>query len=230
LYLNVSNILVFKMAGNKLRALECFKSIGLFIPSMTLAHQLYSDNADILATAEELVDILIEQSQYSDAAQLYLEYLEDPENSVKMFCLASQWVKAERVCARYGIDVLCVLDALVSSCATLNKLIKSSIETFLKQAERLRVVRATRLAKAFTIGEIDDRLDNIDIMSDTSSMATTRTGFSGASDRSSRTTRSRRKMERKIYSGRKGGIFELEFLENSIKNAVIKSNGLSGMI
>jgi elongator complex protein 1 len=217
------------MAGNKLRALECFKSIGLLSQSMTLAHQIYTENDEILEIARELVDILKEQSQFSDAAQLYLEYLDDPENAVKMYCLASQWAKAERLCARYGIDVSRVLEAMLSSCETLNRLIQSSIETFNTQTARLRIVRASRLAKASMVGEIDDRLDNIDIMSDTSSMATTRTGFSGTSAQSSRTSRSRRKMERKIYSGRKGGVFELEFLENSLKNGIIGSNGLRGM-
>jgi elongator complex protein 1 len=140
-----------------------------------------------------LIDILIEQSQFSDAAQLYLEYLVDPENSVKMYCLGSQWDKAERVCARYGSDVTLVHDALISSCETLERLIKAIIDTFTKNIERLLIVRAKRLEKSMV--EIDDRLDNIDIMSDTSSMATTRTGFSGRSgmtSQSSRTTKSRR--------------------------------------
>lgn len=103
--------------------------------------------------------------------------------------------------------------------------------TFETQKQRLAEVRIKKAkAKAVKLeGPIDDSLDNIDIMSDTSSMATTFISGSTASRSSvmststARSARQRRKMERKKASG-KVSAFEDEYLLKSLRKLVEKSN------
>jgi elongator complex protein 1 len=80
---------------------------------------------------------------------------------------------------------------------------------------------------------IDERLNDIDMMSDTSSMATTRmtsstqrskyTAFTGISGKTGKTARQRRKQAKKRETGRDAA-FEDEFLIKSLKASILKVN------
>jgi elongator complex protein 1 len=83
----------------------------------------------------------------------------------------------------------------------------------------------------------DESLDNIDMFSDTTSMYSQFTRYTNASSRvssvssqgsgkSRKTSKLRRKEERKRARGKKGTVFEEEYIVNSIKKLIEKCSNL----
>lgn len=226
---------VFRHVGNKTRALECFKSEGEYSQCFLLCHELSFSQEETRDLAMDLVDILVTLQDYSDAAEVSLEYLNDASMAVSLYCRACDWNKAQLVAARWNISQV-VPESLETHSKGMRDGIHESLGTFKSNSSRLQVVRAKKLEKEqarFKCDEGNELLDDIDVMSDTTSMATTRMTRSSTStsqySSSAKSAKSRKRMLKKMNSGRKGGIFEQEFLENSVKHAVIHGNGLAGI-
>jgi elongator complex protein 1 len=186
--------------------------------------------------ASRLIEGMIEARRFDEVATIFCDFLRKPELALEVLMKGGFWNRAILVAREYDLD------------GTIETLIKPKLEeyatqligdlevantTFDQQTLRLRQVRIDKTTKQEAIdnGEgHDERLDDIDMMSDTSSMATTRitgastnrtshTGMTGMTNRTGRTARQKRKLARKRAAG-KDAAFEDEFLIKALKTLV----------
>ncbi|KAJ3332544.1 hypothetical protein HDU76_013855, partial [Blyttiomyces sp. JEL0837] len=243
--------LMFYMADEKVKALEMYKRDVCWVEAFNVAFELGTPDEEIREMAAEMSAALLETHKFKDAAIVLEDYAKDTLGAVRALARGSMWAEALRLSRKNGkhqfVDEA-VKPAVLEGADVTTDLIKEMTETFVKQTERLKSVKAEKERKQAMIdaGEYDPLLDTIDMMSDTSSMAssgnrsnmtgrtgiTGLTGLTGLSSKtgktwsSGKTAKNRRKTDRKRAAGREGTMYEEEFLVNSIYKAVIKSNDM----
>ncbi|KAJ3416474.1 hypothetical protein HDV05_001632 [Chytridiales sp. JEL 0842] len=232
--------LAYYMANELTKAIEAYKEAFLWSEAFAIANEVGFSQEQIRELGEALALELIEKHRYKDAATVYFDYTDKFEEGVKILTKGSFWTEACRMAHRCGLSHMIeevVKPGALDACEAMIDELKEMKETFNKQRARLTSVREEKARKQALLdsGEHDPLLDSIDMMSDTSSMATSRSGtgtrtgtsFTGSTFKTWNTARSsktRRKHERKKTSSRKGGLFEEEFLINSLTKAVLKTN------
>ncbi|KAJ3055398.1 hypothetical protein HK097_010674, partial [Rhizophlyctis rosea] len=231
--------LLYVMAGEKRSAMECYRKATMWQEAMAIAYELGIEQSELVWMAGELADELVEQRKYGDAARVLLDHTKKPDDAVQILVRGSLWSEALRVAQMAGLSNMVdttIKPGIVEGSAQLLEDIRELGESFAKQRDRLNHVREEKLKRAAEaeIAPHDERLDNIDLLSDTTSMATTRftgstvsTGKTGWTNKTGRSSKIRRKHERKRAAG-KNPAFEEEFLVGSLRKAMVKSNTLRG--
>ncbi|KAJ3033897.1 hypothetical protein HDV00_005666 [Rhizophlyctis rosea] len=230
--------LLYVMADEKRSAMECYRQAGLWQEAMAIAFELNIEEEEIVWMASELADELAEQRKYAESARLLLDYAQvKPKEAVQTLVKGSLWSEASRVAHTNGLSDMIestVKPGILEGCSQLLDDIRDMRESFAKQRERLNQVRDEKARKAADAENAphDDRLDNIDLLSDTTSMATTRftgstvsTGRTGSTARTGKSSKIRRKHERKRAAG-KSKEFEEEFLVSSLRKTIVKCDAL----
>eukprot|EP00842_Homolaphlyctis_polyrhiza_P002178 jgi/Hompol1/2961/HPOL_003082-RA len=232
--------LLYEMAGDLTQALSAYTSAGLWQQAYTIALTLDYSKEQLAEMAEALVEVLILNRDYRSIARIYLDIVGNVERAVTMLSEGFYWSEAIMTAAMHRASHLkqtIVKPALLKAAAMIADELKETPVTFENQRQRLKQVREDKIKKQQQIvsGESthDDRLDDIDMFSDTASMATTRitgsvtTGRSSMmSSRTGRTSKQRRKQARKRAAGKEPA-YEDEFLLNSLANIVNRSRTLS---
>ncbi|KAJ3312662.1 hypothetical protein HDV04_002804 [Boothiomyces sp. JEL0838] len=233
---------LYTLAGDTENALSAYMLALKWKEALTAALAL---NYQIDSYAKELIEGLLEIRKHKEASTIYAEYLNDPVLSIETLVAGGYYTDAILLAQKTSHSRLVkevIQPAILSHGNTFLQELKEIYETFEKQTIRLRQVRIEKTKKIEIQGEIDERLDNIDMFSDTASMATTQmtgntartgrtnytflTGMTGASTKTGKTGRARRKLARKRAAG-KDIFFEDEFLMKALKSAVEKVNLLS---
>ena len=198
-------------------------------------------------------DELVDQKRFKEAAEIMLEYGKSIEVAIEILAKGTYWSESVRLAKQSKrVDMLdsVIMPAAVKALDGMRVDVSEMHDTFTKQKLRLAEVRIKKekqkgtssvvyasvsyiiLLEALKNGVPDERLENIDIMSDTSSMATTfltgSTRSTSMSARSNRTGKQRRKNERRRAAG-KMREFEDEYLITSLRKAIEKSNKMRGM-
>ncbi|KAI9714407.1 MAG: hypothetical protein M1820_000368 [Bogoriella megaspora] len=247
-YLNSRNR--FKEAGIAYEFLRDYESAYLAYRAATLWRESLScaslvplPDAEIRALAQLLADGLTESKDFFAAATVNLEYLDDVENAARLFCKGYWFADAIRVAARRGRHELlaeAVDVGLVEGMANMTELLADCKGQIGAQIPRLRELRAKKAEDplAFLNG-VDptaaDVPDNVSIAPTDASTTggtfltrytgkTTGTLATGVSRRSSK---NRRREERKRAAGKKGSIYEEEYLINSIRRLIERINSVS---
>lgn len=168
--------------------------------------------------------------RYPDAASVLLEYSNDIESAVALLCRANDIVEALRVCgaARRDLVETHVRPAALESQGALIEEIDDMNEQLEKQVARLGALDERRQeAPASFLGE-DAVPDNIDVSSEVS-LATQFTRYTAAPSvaqsmstlsLSSRAGKKAAKEEKKKRTGRKGSIYEEDYLYDSVQRLV----------
>ncbi|KAJ3255625.1 hypothetical protein HK103_006150 [Boothiomyces macroporosus] len=233
---------LYTLAGDTENALSAYMLALKWKEALTAALAL---NYQIDSYAKELIEGLLEIRKHKEASTIYAEYLNDPVLSIETLVAGGYYTDAILLAQKTSHSHLVkkvIQPAILSHGNAFLQELKEIYETFEKQTIRLRQVRIEKTKKIEIQGEIDERLDNIDMFSDTASMATTQmtgntartgrtnytflTGMTGASTKTGKTGRARRKLARKRAAG-KDIFFEDEFLMKALKSAVEKVNLLS---
>ncbi|KAJ3344161.1 hypothetical protein HDU91_000274 [Kappamyces sp. JEL0680] len=232
--------MLYEMAGDLSRAIEEYTLALQWQEAFTLCRKTKTDTA---AFAERLVEGLVEERRFQDAATILVEYLHKPALAVEVLVKGFYFGQAILVARDRDLDMLVdtlIRPALLSHAQQFIADMTEAHGTFVQQTLRLRQVRVEKTKKQETLdaGGHDERLDDIDLMSDTASMATTRitastnrtshTGMTGMTNKTGRTSRQRRKLARKRAAG-KDAAFEDEFLIKSLKASVERYNMLAGL-
>ncbi|PIK52107.1 putative elongator complex protein 1 [Apostichopus japonicus] len=212
--------LVYSLGGHFEEALEVYKRIGYWQEAISMATQLKQSPNQIHELARNLAVFLKDHRKSSDAAILYLDYCDDPEEAVVALLEATNWQEASRVIIKYGRADLfesnfkpTVSEAADNTLADLD----FKKETFMKYKQRLAIVREEKRQQVLEFGEEGlNEMEN-DLYSETSSITGSTSGsisssvsqYSQYSQRKSgRSSKNRRKADRKKYSLKEGSPHE----------------------
>ena len=206
--------------------------------------------------ASALADSLYESKDYLNAANLYWEYGKNVEMAARTFCKGYFFAEAMRLIALHGDKLLLdiVIDQeLVAGMASTTELLAECKGQINAQVPRLRELRTYKekdpcmsflflhsytdrlilRSVAFFDGATEtDVQDNISLAATDASISaslftryTNRTG-SLNTNTSRRTSKNRRREERKRARGKKGSVYEEEYLVNSIRRLIDRVNSI----
>ncbi|KAH9039879.1 IkappaB kinase complex IKAP component, partial [Lactarius pseudohatsudake] len=181
---------------------------------------------NIVAMAYRVAEDLTSKKRYTEASQVLLCYAEDVREAVIALVQGNQFSEARRIVTLHGVPELLdeiIGPAVLEARAQITEDLTEMREQLQKQVARLRELRIKRLeAPEEFYGTEDLAVHNVDVMTDASAFtAFTRYTVAPTSSAPSRATtkrssRSKRKMERKVGSGRKGTVDEEEYLLKSL--------------
>lgn len=233
----------FQLAGKPRKALDAYRSSTNWAEAIRLAFVEKLPASEIVAMAKSIVDELETSRRYIEAARVCLEYVRDVEQAVTLLCRGSDFSEARRILTTYNrLDLIEVTlhPLLIESANTLLEDVSEMDDQLTRQLGRIKELREKRAAiqaegGLYNGGELenDPALDNLDIMSDTSTQMTQFTRYTRAtsivSQQSSLATFSttsgsrkkeaklKKKAERQKAGGKKGTIFEEDYLYSSIQ-------------
>ncbi|KAJ3564648.1 hypothetical protein NP233_g8162 [Leucocoprinus birnbaumii] len=196
-------------------------------------------DAGLVEMAYRVAEDLVSKKRHSEAARVLLDYAKNIREAVIALVGGNAFAEARRVIALNKQPELMedvVYPAALESKAQFTEDITEMREQIRKQLNRIRELRIRKVEEpvpdalffwltsdAF-YGTEDPALANIDVMTDVSMAPTAFTRYtvapSTASRTSKRSSRSKRKLERKVGSGRKGTVDEEEYLLKSVGKLV----------
>ncbi|ORY06286.1 IKI3-domain-containing protein [Basidiobolus meristosporus CBS 931.73] len=225
--------IAYMMCGKLEKALEAYQRALCWQEVFALVHQLKYSESEIAALGRSLASQLKDKRLCKDAAVILLDYVKDPEEAVDTLTNGNLWSEALRIANLYDRSDLIethIKPGLVESFNHLNEDISEMNDQLTKQTTRLAEIRAKKALEASEIEAVSDMLDNIDVMSDTTSMASEFSRYTKASTRvtsfsskSGKTAKSRKKKEKRLR-GKKGSVFEEEYLMDSLKRLILRFN------
>ncbi|KNZ72380.1 Elongator complex protein 1 [Termitomyces sp. J132] len=189
-----------------------------------LASQTGMSEEDVIAMGYRVAEDLTSKKRHSEAARVLLDYTKDIREAVIAYVQGNHFSEARRIIALQSKPELVedvVHPAALESCNQIMEDINECTEQLRKQLNRVRELRVRKIEEPDAFyGTEDVALHNVDVMTDISMAPTAFTRYTvaptTASRSSRRTSRSKRKMERKVGSGRKGTVDEEEYLLKSL--------------
>lgn len=188
--------------------------------------------------AQSLITALTEIKKYIAAASIYRDHLRDIPAAARLLCRGSEFGDACRILALHGQQSLVpeiVDSSLGETMGTMIELLADCRTQLLAQVPRIRELRVKRATDPLgffggdpTGGVEGDIPDNISIApTDASTMAgrSMFTRYTGSTNVSRRTSKTRRREERKRARGKKGTVYEEEYLVNSVRRLIERVNG-----
>ncbi|KAI9873813.1 MAG: hypothetical protein M1830_010585 [Pleopsidium flavum] len=219
-------------------ASEAYRLAHMWRESLSSASLLHLHPAQLHTLATTLADTLIESKDYFSAATIHLDYLSSLESAARLFCKGYFFAEATRVIALHKRPDLfeSILDVgLVDGLAGMTELLAECKAQVNAQVPRVRELRTKKAEDPLSFfdgtGGAADGLDIPDNVSLAATDASTTGGslFTRYTNRSTgtldtqttrRTSRNRRREERKRARGKKGSVYEEEYLVNSIGRLV----------
>lgn len=242
--------LAYDFLGDYASASESYRQAGLWreaLSSVMLAPSPTSDDIEVQALARDLAASCEETKDFSSAALIHSDYLDDAEAAVRLYCKAHEIPEALRLVgrARRPEWLESVVDpGLVEGVASLSEMLGEMREQLRNQVPRLRELRQKKMDDPLAfydgglggaVGDGVDIPDNISLAPTdaTTSGGTFMTRYTGRSagtintQTSRRTSKNRRREERKRARGKKGTVYEEEYLVNSIARLIDRVNAIS---
>lgn len=194
---------------------------------------------ELLAFTNELATTLVDETRdYVSAATIYAEHLHDIDTAARLLCRGSKFVDASRLLTLHGKKDLVedIVDSgLAEAMGSMTDLLADCKSQLNAQVPRVRELRQLRAADplAFFGGDPTGGEGGVDIPDNVSlapTEATTLAGktmftrYTGKTGLSHQTSRTRRREERKRARGKKGTIYEEEYLINSIRRLIERVN------
>jgi elongator complex protein 1 len=237
--------IVYTMAGNSVKALESYRMAGCWRESFSIANQLKYTEEEMHSLAYDMIEYLKDKRRFQEAAVVAKDYAKDIEEVVDCLLKGSAWKEAERTSYTHNRADLIethVKPGLVEGYTQMDDDIDEMMAQFHKQTARLVELRTRKPEQTMENPMANDEsLDNIDMFSDTTSMYSQFTRYTNASSRVSsvssqgsaktrKTSKLRRKEERKRARGKKGTVFEEEYIVNSLKKLYEKASNLQSKL
>lgn len=223
-------------------AYKCYHLAHRWRESMYCAMMVPLPDEALTAHAHTLISSLTEESRdYVSAAQIYIEHLHDIQAAAKLLCRGSRFADATRLLALHGKQELIseiVDNGLADAMGSTTDLFADCKAQLNAQVPRIRELRVRRAADplAFFGGDPTAGDGGVDIPDNVSlaptdastlagrSMFTRYTGKTGKTSGSRQTSRTRRREERKRARGKKGTVYEEEYLVNSVRRLIERVN------
>ncbi|THH05467.1 hypothetical protein EW145_g4776 [Phellinidium pouzarii] len=229
--------LVFVDAHKPPKALVAYERALLWQELFELAAHENTDAESFISMAYRVADELSAKKRFEEAARIYLDYAKNVRQCIGTFVQGNMFSEARRLISLYREPSLIteiVHPATLDSKSQISDDLEEMRSQLQKQAERLKELRVKKAEEpdAFYGFDEDPALHSVDVMTDISMAPTAFTRYTVAptatSKASKRTSRSKRKMERKVGSGRKGTVDEEEYLLKSIAKLVTRFDTIQG--
>ncbi|KAL6714895.1 putative elongator complex protein 1 [Lecanora helva] len=234
--------LAFEYLNDYHAAMDAYRQAYLWKESISCATMIPVSQSQLQSLCTTIADTLSESKDYFSAAIIHTDYLSDIPTAARLFCKGYYFADAFRIIGlHHRPDLLeSVIDVgLVEGMASMTELLadcKSQINAQVPRIQELRVKQAED-PLAFFNGDAHEGLDIPDNVSlaptDSSTMGgslftryTNRTGTVGT-NATRRTSKNRRREERKKARGKKGSIYEEEYLINSIGRLIERVNSVN---
>ncbi|KAI9801398.1 MAG: hypothetical protein M1825_003377 [Sarcosagium campestre] len=193
--------------------------------------------------AQSLADNLVESKEYFHAATIQLEHLDDAESAARTLCKGYFFSKATRILGlrdRHDLVETIINQGLIDGFKSYTELLADCKGQVNAQVPRLRELRAKKTEDplAYLEGVADvDVPDNVSLAAtDTSTSASLFTRYTNRSNgtlntqTTRKTSKNRRREERKRARGKKGSVYEEEYLVNSIARLIERIDGVRGEV
>ena len=186
-----------------------------------------------------------EEKDYVSAAHIHAQHLQDIPGAARLLCRGSHFGDACRLLALHGQKSLVedIVDgAIADAMGSMTELLADCRNQLLAQVPRIRELRVRRAADPLGFYGGDptggaeggaDIPDNVSLApTDASTMAgqSMFTRYTGSTSASRKTSRTKRREERKRARGKKGTVYEEEYLVNSVRRLIEKVNGSIGEV
>ncbi|KAL4906464.1 hypothetical protein BDW74DRAFT_132824 [Aspergillus multicolor] len=223
-------------------AYKCYQLAHLWRESLYTAMLVPLPPAELSTHATDLATTLVEENKdYLSASQIHAEHLHDIPTAARLLCRGSRFSDASRLLTLHGVQSLIpeIVDAaLADSMGSMTDLLADFRSQLQAQVPRIAELRVRRIQDplAYFGGDptMADGAAGVDIPDNVSlaatdastlagkSMFTRYTGktSSGKTTSSRQSSKNRRKEERKRARGKKGTVYEEEYLVNSVRRLV----------
>ncbi|KAL9046761.1 MAG: hypothetical protein Q9214_000485 [Letrouitia sp. 1 TL-2023] len=230
----------FQYLNNYTKASNSYRLAHSWEESLSCASLIPLPNDQLRSLAEALASDCAESKDFFSAATIHLDYLTDVPSAAKMFCKGYFFREAFRIVVLYQQSELldAVLDpGLLEGMATMTGLLADCKGQLNAQVPRIRelCVKKAEDPLAFFEGDVDDSADipdNISLtLTDASTVGaslftryTNRSSGTVATNATRRTSKNRRREERRRARGKKGSVYEEEYLVNSVRRLIERVN------
>ncbi|TFK50763.1 pol II transcription elongation factor [Heliocybe sulcata] len=220
--------LAFLEADKKQKALVAYEKALEWQELFDLAVSSELPDNEIMDMGWRISEGLTSKKRFAEAATVLLDYVKDVRQAVIALVEGNLFSEARRIIALRKFPELLteiVHPAILESRSQVGEDIGEMKEQLRKQLQRIRELRLRKIEEPDAFYGVEDTtLHNVDVMTDVSMAPTAFTRYTVAPSTASRTTkrssRSKRKMERKVGSGKKGTVDEEEYLLNSLTKLV----------
>jgi elongator complex protein 1 len=228
-------------------AIPAYRQAGLWREALSCATLLPLPPSELTSLAESLVEGLTESKEHQDAATIYLDYLSDVAEAAHSLCKAYLFADAMRIVSLHRKPELLetVIDTgLVDAFNSTTELLADCKNQLNAQLPRLRDLRVKKEQDplAFYAGDAaamdggTDFPDNVSLAPTDASTSggtfltryTGRTTGTLNTQTTRRTSKNKRREERKRARGKKGSVYEEEYLVNSIGRLIERINSTGG--
>lgn len=220
-------------------ASEAFRQAHLWKESLSCATLIPLPQPQLHSLAQTLADTLSESKDFFSAATIHLDYLADIATAGRTFCKGYFFADALRIIGLHQRPDLLesvIGTGLVEGMGSMTELLADCKSQLNAQVPRIRELRTKKAEDplAFFDGDVNggaDIPDNVSLATtDASTMGgtlltryTNRTGTVGT-NATRRTSKNRRREERKRARGKKGSVYEEEYLVNSVGRLIDRIN------
>jgi elongator complex protein 1 len=219
-------------------AWRSYRSANLWREALSSATLANLSSAELQNLATSLAEDLTESKDYISAATITLDYLSDLPNAARLLCKGHHFAEAMRLIILRNQPALIeeVVDVgLVDRSAEMTEFLADMKAQILAQVPRLADLRAKKAEDplAFYEGVEDANIpDNISIApTDTTSGGTFMTRYTNRTgtvntQTTRKTSKNKRREERKRARGKKGTVYEEEYLMNSLERLIERINSM----
>lgn len=210
----------YESLGMQEKALDAYVIGGSWRQALTIA-----PTEKVHELSEHLIEILQAQHHYKDCGIIYKEYLNDTKHAVEMLCQGYAINDAFRLADEQLLKSV-ISPKLLELYGTMSELANDCKQQIGSQLARLRELREKKTTDPLAFygnGESNaDVPDNVSIAaSETTSGSvftryTGKTGGTAQTGASRRTAKNKRREERKRARGKKGTVYEEEYLMKSL--------------
>ncbi|KAI6112013.1 pol II transcription elongation factor [Pisolithus croceorrhizus] len=185
---------------------------------------------EVKEIAYRIAGELLSKKRYSEAARVFIDYAGDNCQAVTALVQGNEISEARRIVSLHGPPELfqeVIMPGALDVKAQLTEDLNEMREQLRKQLARLRELRIKKVQEPDSFyGTEQANMHNIDVMTDISMAPTAFTRYTVAptttSKASKRSSKTKRKMERKVGSGRKGTVDEEEYILKSVTKLVAR--------
>jgi elongator complex protein 1 len=229
---------VFVEASDARRAMISYERALQWQELFELCLKEQLDGDEITEIAYRIADELFSKKRFGECARVLLDYAKDVRQAIHSLAQGNEFAEARRIITLHAKPEL--IDELLLPCALdcraqIGDDINEMREQLRKQVARLTELRIKKVEEPDAFYNFDDpTLHNVDVMTDVSMAPTTFTRYtvapSATSKASKRSSKTKRKMERKLGSGRKGTVDEEEYILKSVTKLVERCAATQGEI
>jgi elongator complex protein 1 len=241
---NKEAALAYEYLGDHASAWPCYRSANLWREALSSATLAGVASSELKTLASSLVEDLTESKDYLAAATITLDYFVDAATAARLLCRGCHFSEAVRIVTLHKKPdlIIEVIDAgLVERSADMTEFLADMKGQLLAQVPRLQELRTKKAEDPMAFFEgMDDGAanipDNISLApTDTTSGGTFMTRYTNQTgtvntQATRKTSKNKRREERKRARGKKGTVYEEEYLTNSIERLIERINSMQDEI